>query len=214
MDSGWWTRQEPLCADPGSIPALPEIIVLNVAALIEKVSLYLQLDPSAVKFLDALFIKPSVIQSLLWPMHNVLLVTWMMVIFLSTLVSSVLITFRTMLLGSKRTGVGLESIFTQEIRPCKNGTDSLTEKHQASSVRLLGLALHPLGFLCSFSDAVAEKIPMSASTQLFVASGVYVACGSMFWWYWFLVLPWMSMAGMTLAFSVGWCFGLIELAGV
>jgi len=211
--NGWWTRQEPLCADPGSILALPEVIVLTMAVFLERASLYLQLDSGAKSILESLRLRPGVVQSLLWPMHNVLLVIWMLVIFLSTLTGSALVTLKTMFLGSKRTGVSLESIFSQEIRPCKNGADSLTEKHQTASVRLLGLALYPLGFLCYLSDIIAESVPMNAGAQLFVGSGVYISCAAMCWWYWFLVLPWLSVAGICIAFSTGWCFGLIELAG-
>lgn len=213
-DNGWWMRQEPLCADPGSILALPEMAVLTIAAMIEKISLYLQLNEGARSILDTIALRPGVVQSLLWPLHNCLLIVWMLVIFLSTLTGSALVTLKTMALGSKRTGVSLENIFSQEVRPCRNGASSLTEMHQTTSVRFLGLALYPLGFLCRFCDGVAERIPMNAGAQLFVASAVYVSVSAMFWWYWFLVLPWISMVGIGLAFSSGWCFGLIELAGV
>lgn len=214
MASGWWARQEPLCVDPGSILALPESSVLALGVLLEKLSLYVQLDKGARNILDTLSIGHGVVQSLLWPLHNCLLIVWMLVIFLSTLVGSVLVTIKTILLGSKRTGVSLETIFSQEIRPCKNGADSLTETHQTVSVRLLGLALYPLGFLCDLPDSIAERIPMNARSQLFVASSMYVMFVTMCWWYWFLVLPWISVMGLGIAFSTGWCFGLIELAGV
>lgn len=214
LDSGWWSRQEPLCSEPGSIFALPEVIVLTLAVLIERASLHIQLDSGVNSILSSLGLRPGVLQSLLWPMHNVLLVVWMLVIFLSTLTGSAVITFKTMLLGSKRTGVTLESAFSQEIRPCKHGAGSLCESHQTASVRLLGLALYPLGFICNFSDGIAERVPMSAKAQLFVGSGVYIISGLMLWWYWFFLLPWMAMAGIVLSFSVGWCFSLIELAGM
>lgn len=214
MANGWWSRQEPLCVDPGSILALPESAVLAAGVLIERLSLYVQLDKGARNVLSAVSVGHGVVQSLLWPLHNGLLIVWMMVIFLSTLAGSVLVTVKTMLLGSKRTGVSLETIFSQEIRPCKNGADSLTDTHQTVSVRLLGLALYPLGFLCQIPDSVAERIPLNAGSQLFVASGVYVILSTICWWYWFLVLPWISIMGLGLALSIGWCFGLIELAGV
>lgn len=212
--SGWWSRQEPLCSDPGSIPALPEVIVLAVAALLEKASLYVQMDTGARHILDSLAIRPDVVQSLIWPMHNILLVIWITVIFLSTLVGSALVTLKTMFLGSKRTGVSLESIFSQEIRPCKNCADSLTEAHQAATVRMLGLALYPLGFVCDFSDSLAVRLPFSSGVQVFIASGTYIVFAVFCWWYWFLVLPSMCFVALTIAFNTGWCFGLIELAGI
>ena len=150
---------------------------------------------------------------MLWPMHNFLLVVWMMVIFISTLVGSALVSVKTTLLGSKRTGITLGSIFSQEIRPCQHGAGSLCDDHQTISVRLLGLAIYPLGMLCRFADGVAERVPINAGAQLFVASSVYVATGLALWWYWFIVLPWLAVVGLALSFSVGWCFGLIELAG-
>ncbi len=212
--SGWWSRQEPLCADPGSLPALPETIVLTIAGLIEKASLYVQMDQSVRGVLDALHVGPGVVQSLVWPMHNVLLTIWMLVIFLSTLMGSAIVTLKTMFLGSNRTGVTLESVFSQEIRPCKNCAASLVEPHQAASVRLLGLVLYPLGFLCTISDRLGNRISSNSGAQLFTASGAYVVCTALFWWYWFLVLPWAAVGGLFIAFNTGWCFGLIELAGV
>jgi len=212
--NGWWMRQEPLCSDPGSLAALPELIVLTLAVFIEKASLYVQMDPGIRRLLDGLHVGPGVIQSLVWPMHNVLLAVWMLVIFLSTLTGSALVTLKTMFLGSNRTGVSLESVFSQEIRPCKNCAASLVEAHQAASVRLLGLALYPLGFLCNLSDTLGTRIASNSGTQLFAASGIYVACAAMFWWYWFFVLPWTAVVGLTIAFNTGWCFGLIELAGI
>lgn len=213
IESGWWSRQEPLCGDPGTILALPEFIVLTLAVCIEHISLSMQLNHNVYQILNGLGISPGVFQSMLWPMHNFLLVVWMMVIFISTLVGSALVSVKTMLLGSKRTGITLGSIFSQEIRPCQHGAGSLCDDHQTISVRLLGLAIYPLGMLCRFADAVAECVPMNAGAQLFVASGVYVVTSSALWWYWFIVLPWLAIVGLTLSFSVGWCFGLIELAG-
>ncbi len=214
IESGWWTRQEPLCGDPGTILAIPELLVLLLAVFIERASLKIHLNPNTFHFLHGIGVKPGVVQSLLWPMHNFLLVLWILVIFLSTLAGSTIVTLKTMLLGSKRTGITLESIFSQEIRPCKHGAGSLCENHQTVSVRLLGLALYPLGFLCNFADSVGERIPVNPGAQLFIASGVYVGCGLFFWWYWCLVLPWLATVGLTTAFSIGWCFGLIELASL
>lgn len=213
-NNGWWRRQEPLCADPGSLSALPEIIVLTMAGFLERASLYVQMDPKARSVLDTVSVGPGVVQSLVWPMHNFLLVIWILVIFLSTLTGSSLITAKTMFLGSKRTGVSLESIFSQEIRPCKTCVDSLTDTHQAVCVRMMGLALYPLGILCEFSDSLKSKIPLNASAQVFIASGMYVVCAAVCWWYWFWVLPVVSLIGLTIAFNTGWCFGLIELSGI
>lgn len=207
VENGWWIRQEPLCGDPGSIFALPEHIVLTLAVLVEKLSLYVQSD-TIKRILSGLNLKASVVQSLLWPAHNLLIVIWMMVIFLTTVTGSVLLTLKTLLLGSKRTGLTLENIFVQEIRPCRLGTQAICEPHQMATVRLLGLVLYPLGMLCKTVDGLVER-----DTPLLVASSIFVCVGLFGWWYLYLVLPWLAASGLVFALSVGWCFALIELAG-
>lgn len=212
-ESGWWTRQEPLCGDPGTVLALPEILVLTIAILVERLSLYLHSNTSR-NILDTFHLRPAVVQSLLWPLHNVLLVVWIMVIFLATLTGSSILTFKTMLLGSKRTGVTLENIFSQEIVPCKRGAGSLCLPHQTATVRFLGLALYPLGMICDLADGVMQKLPLGQQMGLLLGSGTYLLASLMLWWYWFIALPWIAFGGLCFSFSLGWCFGLIELANM
>mmetsp|Transcript_24512 Transcript_24512/g.30144 ORF Transcript_24512/g.30144 Transcript_24512/m.30144 type:complete len:399 (+) Transcript_24512:74-1270(+) len=211
--SGWWMRQEPLCGDPGTVFALPETLILNIAAIVERFSLYAQ-TPSCHRTLKTLGLSPAVMQSFLWPLHNVLLVVWMLVIFLSTLTGSAILTIKTMLFGSKRTGVTLENIFLQEIKPCQHGTVTLCEPHQVMAVRLLGLVLYPLRFVCGFSEGTMRKIPLGHQTELFVGSGIYVLASLILWWYWFFCLPSFAIGAIALALNVGWCFSLIELANI
>ena len=210
-ECGWWSRQEPLCGDPGTVFALPEILVLTIAILVERLSLHL-LSDSSKNVLDAFRISPAVVQSLLWPLHNVLLVVWILVIFISTLSGSAILTLKTMLLGSRRTGVTLESIFSQEIKPCKMCAGSLCVPHQTASVRFLGLILYPLGMICDLADHIAVKTPLGEQTGLSLGAGTYLLVSLMLWWYWFIVLPWVATGGVCLSFSLGWCFGLMELA--
>lgn len=205
-ENAWWVRQEPLCGDPGTLLALPEHLILSLAVTIERLSLYLQSDQMK-NILKGLNIKTGVAQSLLWPTHNVLIVIWMMVIFLSTITGSALITVKTLLLGSKRTGLTLENIFMQEIRPCRYGTQALCEPHQFATVRLLGLLMYPLGMICQFVDGLVEK-----DSPLLFASGAFVSIGVFGWWYWYIVLPLLAANGIMVALSVGWCFAIIELA--
>lgn len=212
-ESGWWTRQEPLCGDPGTVLALPEILVLTIAILVERLSLYLHSNTSR-NILDTFHLRPAVVQSLLWPLHNVLLVVWIMVIFLATLTGSSILTFKTMLLGSKRTGVTLENIFSQEIIPCKRAAGSLCLPHQTATVRFLGLALYPLGMICDLADGVMQKLPLGQQMGLLLGSGTYLLASLMLWWYWFIALPWIAFGGLCFSFSLGWCFGLIELANM
>lgn len=205
-ENAWWVRQEPLCGDPGTLFALPEHLVLSLAVIIERLSLYVQSD-HVKNILKGLNLKTGVVQSLLWPTHNVLIVIWMMVIFLSTITGSAFITVKTLLLGSKRTGLTLENIFMQEIRPCRYGTQALCEPHQFATVRLLGLMMYPLGMICQFVDGLVEK-----DSPLLIASGAFVCIGVFGWWYWYIVLPWLAASGIMIALSVGWCFAIIELA--
>lgn len=229
---GWWMRQEPLCGDPGTISALPEIIVLTIAIFVERLSLYLSSsrNGSVTKdILDTLALRPGVVQSLLWPLHNVLLVVWILIIFLSTVTGSAILTVKTLLLGSMRTGVSLEDVFAQEIVPCKRGTASLCARHQAATVRFLGLVLYPLGMVCELACSVVENVnvnvPGGGNTNttstvlgqksgLLLGSGAYLLATFCLWWYWFIMLPWVAIGGLVMSISFGWCFGLIELANI
>lgn len=212
-ECGWWMRQEPLCGDPGTVSALPEILVLTIAILVERLSLHLLSDSSR-NVLDTIRISPAVVQSLLWPLHNVLLVVWIMVIFISTISGSAILTLKTMLLGSKRTGVSLENIFSQEIKPCKVCVGSLCVPHQTASVRFLGLVLYPLGMICNLADNITVKTPLGEQTGIFLGAGTYLLVSLLLWWYWFIALPWVAAGGVCLSFSLGWCFGLMELANI
>jgi len=221
---GWWMRQEPLCGDPGTISALPEILVLTIAILVERLSLHLSSTRGATKdMLDTLALRPGVVQSILWPLHNVLLVVWILVIFLSTVTGSAILTVKTLLLGSVRTGVSLEDVFSQEIRPCKRGTASLCARHQAATVRFLGLVLYPLGMVCELACGVVENVNVNLNggntmlgqkSGLLLGSGTYLLTTFCLWWYWFIMLPWVAIGGLIMSISFGWCFGLIELANI
>ncbi len=212
-ENGWWMRQEPLCGDIGTVFALPETIVLTIAILVERFSLFLLSNPSR-NTLHKFALRPAVVQSLLWPLHNTLLAVWIKIIFLSTLTSSSVLILKTILLGSKRTGVSLECIFTQEIRPCRRGTGSLCASHQAATVRFLGLVLYPLGMMCNFADRVRAIVPLGQQSGLLFGSGAFFLASVMLWWYWYLVLPWITLVGVFSSLCTGWCFALIELANM
>lgn len=214
-ENGWWIRQEPLCGDPGTLFALPETIVLTIAILVERFSFSL-FTGSTRQILDTLALRPAVVQSLLWPLHNILLVVWIKIIFLSTLTGSSVLTFKTVLLGSKRTGVTLDNIISQEVRPCKRGTASLCRSHQSATVRFLGLVLYPLGMVCNFADrAIMFALPLvGQQTGLLFGCSSFLIVSSLLWWYWYLFLPWVTIVGLCTAVCTGWCFALIELANM
>ena len=203
--NGWWAKQEPLCADPGTALALPERGVIAAAAAVEHASLVVGSDWS--NSMPA-GISPKVVQAYLWPAHNVLLVCWIMLVFISTLVSSAFVIIKTVLLGARRTGALLPCIFSEEIKPTSRAASGLCEPHQAVTVRLAGLVLSPLRALCDASDAAADTGGVLLGSMVFVGGAVLSS------WYWCFVLPWLGLLGMWTAICVGWCFALIEFAGV
>ena len=126
LPTGWWSRQEPLCATPGTLLALPEGSLLGVATLVE----YLTLSPAAAT--------TTTLQSFLWPTHNVCLALWMVVIMLYTIIGSGWTLISTILWGSRRTGMTLAGIWADEIQPASSSVHTLCELHQPIAVRLVG----------------------------------------------------------------------------
>ena len=201
--NGWWRKQEPLCADPGTPLASPEAIVLAGATWVEGVSLNLSTAWAA-----SLPLPPSVLQSFLWPLHNVLLSVWIVLIFLCTYAGSALLLGRTVLLGARSTGAPLSRIFAEEIGPAQRAAAALCEPHQAVPMRLTGLALMPYGTLCGTARSVADRAGDVAGACAYVGLAVF------FWWYFLCVLPWLAFAEVAAAVGTGWCFALIEMAGM
>lgn len=197
---GWWYKQEPLCADPGTWWAVPEAGVLWCAARAERLALSSNLPN----------IPANVVRSFLWPLHNALLAVWILLIFLSTLLGSVVIFTRTGLWGSNTTGVPLRAVWREEILPAATTATGLCGTHQALSVRLGGLALVPFVTICDVSYYGVN----SGAASLWPGAMLYVWALVMTWWYWLCVLPWMTVVGVTISISAGWCFALIELATI
>jgi acyl-CoA-binding protein len=202
---GWWSKQEPLCAEPYSLWATPETVVLYLSSLTERLSLFV----GGTDFQSySLPLKPSALQAFLWPFHNTLLALWVAVIITCTTVGSIVILSRTLLYGSNTTNVPLESTLEGEVIPSGKISRELCFPHQALSVRLVGLSLWPLVLICD----VTETVLRSAGT---VAAGmVYIAIIALSWWYWLAVLPWLAFMGVILSISLGFGFFLIELAGM
>lgn len=195
LPTGWWSRQEPLCATPGTLLALPEGSLLGVATLVE----YLTLSPAAAT--------TTTLQSFLWPTHNVCLALWMVVIMLYTIIGSGWTLISTILWGSRRTGMTLAGIWADEIQPASSSVHTLCELHQPIAVRLVGLFLLPYTTLV---DTLCAGV-----TGWLVKSTVYiilVLCVT--WWYWWLVVPWLCACLLGAGFVSGACFALIDLAGV
>jgi acyl-CoA-binding protein len=209
-ESSWWSRQEPLCSSTSStttnsITALPETLLLQLASLVERISLS---PPTPLAM-----IPPSVLQSILWPLHNMLLVTWMGMILWLLLLQSAFRLVRTLIYGARRTGMTLPSIWNVMLEPTHRSIQSLAEPHQPLSVRLMGLLLWPASLL------VGTTCTTTSTTSVFAAgstasSVVFLLGLLMTWWYFVLVVPCVTGWLLLAALASGWCFGVIEFAGV
>lgn len=202
MDSAWWARQESLCGTPGTLSGLPETVLLAVASLVEYVSLGL---------VNQTPLPPSVVQSLLWPLHNACLAIWMLLILIFTAISGGISLATTILWGSRRTGISLQKIWNDELIPASQSVNALCQPQQPISVRLVGLILLPLtpiveGLCRGFVEPVGGQLATS------VVYGVVVLF--LTWWYWIIVAPWLGFFLMVAAFWSGCCFALIEMAGM
>jgi len=197
---GWWQRQEALTARPGTLGSLPEAILLSLASLVEFLSLNFQSSLSAW-------------QSFWWPTHNVLLCLWMQLILLSSIAGSSWQLLCTVLWGSQRTGISLSIVWEEEIRPSTQAIHTLCEPHHPSiAVRLVGLFVLPYTFLVEmFCDGIVSGL---TGGSLLAESIVHIFIVVVSWWYWFLVVPWLAGCMLFAAFWSGFCFALIDLAGV
>jgi hypothetical protein len=193
----WWSRQEPLCASPGSLGAVPETLLIGLASIVEYISLSVE---SWIPMIPA-----PVIQSWLWPWHNALLALWMGLIVVLTAWTSLLDLAHTLLWGSRRTGLSLSHIWKDQVQWNASSVRILTEGHQPLSARVVGLALWPVVGLVQLSNWAPSGAPRG------VAYGVVLF---LTWWYWMLTLPWLAVCMMFVALLLGNCFALIEFAGV
>jgi acyl-CoA-binding protein len=201
--SAWWRRQEPLTTIvPNSLAAAPERLLLLIASFLEGISLQERILNQPIPL-----VVRAVLQSALWPLHNALLATWMGWILIATLLSSALELSKTVLLGSRRTGRTLESIYNDEVLFGANSVSTLIEPHQPLSARVVGLVLQPYAFLVHI---VLNVLPTNGMLYISAAYAVIVAAT---WWYWVIAIPWFLVVVLLGTSAVlGGCFGLIELA--
>lgn len=154
----------------------PERLVISLATHVERLSLVLSNymgEGHAVSIMS-----PRVLQAFLWPVHNVLLCTWICLILTTTYLGSLVMMSQTLLFGAKRTSAPLGRLFAEEVHPSARAVESLCEQHQVIGVRVAGLALMPLMMLCDLAAGVVGRAGMLAGSVVFVGMG---ACG---WWYW------------------------------
>jgi acyl-CoA-binding protein len=192
----WWIRQEALCAN-GGIFTWPETLLIKVATIIEFVSLHCE---------EYLPFPAPVVQSFLWPLHNVMLSYWMLLILVLTSWGTVFQLWKTLLLGARRTGYTLPGIWADEIEWTAQSCYVLVERHQPLSARLMGLIMLPYTGLvgitrCAYSPGI-------------VSSMLYIGAMLMTWWYWLLILPWYSVVMLFWAIVAGSCCAMIEITGI
>ena len=170
------------------------------------------------------------VQSALWPLHNVLLSTWMTVILIYMIASTSLQCTSTILLGSRRTGRSLHTIYCEQILFISQSIYTIMESHQPVSVRCIGLLFLPYTFVLrvlrtihptlattasTLPDAASSSSSSSSNSMLLVTCSVYSVLVTMTLWYWLWVIPCIVILGMDYICSIlilGPCFGIIELA--
>ena len=189
MEAAWWGRQEALSANPGTISAIPETLIIQLAKLIE----YWSLSSS------------RVVSAFFWPLHNSLLSLWILVILWLQMATSAWSVLQILVWGARRTGISLSRVWAEELSLTTQCINGMTEPSQAISCRLVGLfflpAYYTLGFLKNKVDS------------MMVGSTVFVFFLLSTLWYWGIVMPWFAACFLGAAFSSGACFALIEAAG-
>jgi acyl-CoA-binding protein len=190
LASAWWGRQEALCGTPGTLSALPETIIIQLAKMVELWSLT----------------SSKVVSAFLWPLHNSLLALWILVILWLTLLTSSWSILQILVWGARRTGISLTRVWKDDLGLTTQCISGMCEPHQAMTCRLVGLTLLPVGWTVGLLKSMVGS--MTFASTLFLASMLLT------WWYWMLVLPWLSACLLGAAISSGACFSVIEFAGV
>lgn len=190
----WWIRQEPLCAAPGSLGAIPESLLLWVARFLEHVALTTPWR--------------NLVASFCWPLHKSLLVLWILVILYVTVLGSSANILTILVWGSRRTGLSLDQEWMEIVPLVALSVSVMCEPHQPLTSRLVGLVLLPFSSLIGFLNRNITD------TSVTLASFSMVAAVVASWWYWLLTVPFLMCSLLWTAFGVGFCFVLIEFAGV
>lgn len=191
VEAAWWARQEALCGEsPTSLSAWPEILVIFLAKHVE---------------LWSLSSSNKIVAALLWPLHNSLLSLWILAIALLTIFGGAWQVLQILIWGARRTGISLGQVW-KDLSLLVSSIHSACEPHQALTCRLVGLSLLP----ASYTIAILEKTIPSMT----LASATLVILLGMSWWYFCLVLPWLSSLMLGTAMFSGFCFAIIEFAGV
>lgn len=194
LETAWWVRQESLCAPPGSLASFPEYLLLSVARFLEHITLT---TPGR-----------NLVASFCWPLHKSFLVLWMLIILYVTVLRSVVNTMAILVWGSRRTGLSLHREWVEIIPLAAHSVSVMCEPHQPLTSRLVGLVLLPFSSLIGFLNRTLTD----SSVTLASFSMIVVLAAT--WWYWLLTVPFLLWSLLCTSFGVGFCFVLIEFAGV
>lgn len=191
VEAAWWGRQEALCGEsPTSLSAWPEVLVIFLAKHVEWWSLTAS---------------NKIVAALLWPLHNSFLSLWILAIALLTIGGAAWQILQILIWGARRTGISLGLVW-KDLSLLVSTVHTVCEPHQALTCRLVGLSLLP----ASYTIAILEK----AIPSMTLASAALVILLGTTWWYFCLVLPWLFSLMLGVATVSGFCFAVIEVAGV
>jgi len=196
LETAWWKRQESLCAPPGSLSALPESLLLQIARFIEHITL----TPADIGS------RRNLIASFCWPLHKSLLALWMMIILYITTIKSALHICGIIVWGSRRTGLSLDREWVEITPLVTHSIQVMCEPHQPLTSRLVGLILLPFLTMVNFIKRSIANITLASLSM------ILILCAT--WWYWLLTVPFLMWCLLCTAFSVGFCSVIIEFAGV
>jgi len=194
LETAWWVRQESLCAPPGSFASFPEYLLLSVARFLEHITLT---TPGR-----------NLVASFCWPLHKSFLVLWMLIILYVTVLRSTVNTIAILVWGSRRTGLSLHREWVEIIPLAAHSVSVMCEPHQPLTSRLVGLVLLPFSSLVGFLNRTLTD----SSVTLASFSMIVVLAAT--WWYWLLTVPFLLWSLLCTSFGVGFCYVLIEFAGV
>ena len=195
IEAAWWGRQEPLCCDTlgssSTFAVWPEVAVIFMARLVETWTLTTG---------------SRIVAALLWPLHNALLGLWILAICMLTLWGGALQVIQILIWGSRRTGMALQHVWKEQIGLLVVNIDRTCEPHQALACRLVGLTLLPATYTIHILNKLIPSLTLAGTSFVFLLG--------FSWWYWMLVVPWLSFMMLGAALFSGFCFAVIEFAGV
>jgi acyl-CoA-binding protein len=198
----FWARQIPLyAANANSVTGGMECGIIALGKHLEKVT------SAPISFLP--FIPLTSLHALSYPLHVILLTTWIVLIYLLALTSVSVLTAKTLLLGSSSSGYSLSQIDAGIIKKINHTVERIyTDSKYSLPVRAVGMVFISVNITTEVSSS------LSAVAGEFVGSLAYVGILGCTWWYYYIVVPWLVMAMVWASCIYGVGLGVVEAAGV